>query len=310
MSFAALHSHFREKNAPSFSLLTSTQEKSTAALPNFGIFTLFPQLPTELRLKIWEYATSPRVVELVISSPPVNPFQDRFQYTPVPPRIEQVGMFHACQESRAIAKKRYILQPGLHPRLLVPLHPENDIVLIPSLNALDEFLSPRFWRHQGEDFQAVGISTIAIDLKFQPAAISGNGQKIFFDTIGTDTELTKLVERATKFLKDLKRVYICAGAEEVAEITRKLQLYLEGKKAAELAKPPRAIRRWQRPSKEWNVPAMAFIKYEVAPLFSEMPARNASSASISNMMAGRACFGKVPFRDNNPALLSQFHRAQ
>ena len=65
-------------------------------------FTPFSQLPTELRLRIWQYCLpTPRIVELGrsfntrLNSNPIQPFQ--YRNKPVPP------LLHTCSESRSEA---------------------------------------------------------------------------------------------------------------------------------------------------------------------------------------------------------------
>lgn len=66
-------------------------------MSNPGVFRYFPQLPTELRLKIWSHAITPRVLE--IKYHPV-----KCAYTS---RTSQPALLHANHESREVALSIY-----------------------------------------------------------------------------------------------------------------------------------------------------------------------------------------------------------
>jgi hypothetical protein len=66
-------------------------------------FTSFPNLPTEIRLRIWDYALStPRIVELVkVRHTSSLAMQFQYKHKPVPP------LLHTNSESRTISQKVY-----------------------------------------------------------------------------------------------------------------------------------------------------------------------------------------------------------
>lgn len=64
--------------------------------PNAATFELFPRLPQELRLQIWELSLSPRVVNLIYD----EKYDKYFSFNSKPPAI-----LHASRESRAVGLK-------------------------------------------------------------------------------------------------------------------------------------------------------------------------------------------------------------
>jgi hypothetical protein len=91
-------------------------------------FTLFLNLPPELRLRIWELASAtPRSVRLreLLSKKLINP--EEYPAIFGPPRC--FSILHVCRDSRDIALKTYSIIN--HPRLLSPLYFNlaNDILL-------------------------------------------------------------------------------------------------------------------------------------------------------------------------------------
>ncbi|KAI1106736.1 hypothetical protein F4804DRAFT_299690, partial [Jackrogersella minutella] len=79
-----------------------------------GQFTLFPNLPPELRLKIWEYLIAPRIVAVACldaeapppEEEPEEPWTSFPELSPSPPSAVPVLLF-VNQESRALALKHY-----------------------------------------------------------------------------------------------------------------------------------------------------------------------------------------------------------
>jgi len=83
--------------------------------PAIGEFTLFPNLPLELRIKIWHHAISvPRIVEMekvVCSGPSKHAYGDRWHY-----RIKNPPpLLRACAESRREALGLYTNQSCPNP---------------------------------------------------------------------------------------------------------------------------------------------------------------------------------------------------
>jgi len=87
-------------------------------------FTLFPNLPSELRLKIWKHiAPGPRIVELQYATEPkrlvesipgtLHPVSPDW-ISKYPPPI----VLHICQESRMEVLKSYQLALGPHENLI------------------------------------------------------------------------------------------------------------------------------------------------------------------------------------------------
>lgn len=69
------------------------------------IFTLFPLLPSEIRVYIWELATTvPNTLELSCSTPPtICSLPTWWSHTPAP------ALFHTTSESRAVALSVFTL---------------------------------------------------------------------------------------------------------------------------------------------------------------------------------------------------------
>src|SRR5690348_5276021 len=172
MASTVLAQYFCEKNA--FNPSYKSAPRSDTNHLDYGMFTLFSKLPTELRLKVWEFAIIPRVVEVVVPVRQTNPIHYHFRNSKGLPKPEPVGILRACRESRAIAKKRYTFQIGIHHQYLMPLNLEQDVVLIPDLRTFNDYLNLAFWKRSPKRNGPISnISTIAIDLKFQATAISG-----------------------------------------------------------------------------------------------------------------------------------------
>ncbi|KAH8667442.1 hypothetical protein BGZ60DRAFT_528744 [Tricladium varicosporioides] len=283
MASTVLARYFCEKNA--FNPSNKSNPRSEVNHLDYGMFTVFSKLPTELRLKVWEFAVIPRIVEVVVPVRQTNPIHYHFRNSICLPKPEPVGMLRACRESRAIAQKWYTFQIGIHHQYLMPLNLEQDIVLIPDLRTFNDYLNLAFWKRPPRANAPISnISTVAIDLKFQATAISGNGQNIFFETGTASAELTRLVEHATTLLQGLQTVFICAGSHEGANITHMLRDHLRSKKEKEITRRQQAIRNGNPPpiQSEWTVPSLIFVKYESAPLFSRSMER-ASATKVSNL---------------------------
>ena len=73
--------------------------KSESTTTNQGTFTLFPKLPEELRLYIWNVVKEPRVVEVRFQ---LDGRKNKHKYF-----AEQPVLLHVCRESRIEALKRY-----------------------------------------------------------------------------------------------------------------------------------------------------------------------------------------------------------
>jgi hypothetical protein len=86
-------------------------------------FTLFPELPKELRLKIWEFAQEPRIVEVCQT-------QDSAAfYSPTAPPT----LLHISRESRHIALQNYALSfPNGDHLATIYYNPSIDILYFPA----------------------------------------------------------------------------------------------------------------------------------------------------------------------------------
>ncbi|KAG4433989.1 hypothetical protein IFR05_010538 [Cadophora sp. M221] len=105
----------------SFALFCQSQDPNNAALSNphspttsatsAASFSLFPQLPAELRLKIWCHAVPARVLQVGTDIP--YPFLRKFVSSttesslyPIP--VTQPAIFYTCRDSRAVCLQAYI----------------------------------------------------------------------------------------------------------------------------------------------------------------------------------------------------------
>jgi hypothetical protein len=91
---------------------TSVLDSSTITMPDQAStgkqFTLFPDLPPELRLRIWEFASAiPRSVRLREFVPNERRTPDGLPAAFGPPRCSSI--LHVCRDSREIALKGYSL---------------------------------------------------------------------------------------------------------------------------------------------------------------------------------------------------------
>jgi len=81
----------------------SREPSISSSMTSSDSFTLFPSLPSELRLKIWqEVAAQPRTVELTCTTTSSNLPEGRWFSHTKPPHIFQV-----CSESREVALAQY-----------------------------------------------------------------------------------------------------------------------------------------------------------------------------------------------------------
>ena len=95
-------------------------------------FILFPNLPPELRLRIWEFASAiPRSVHLQECASDERRPSDEFVASFDPPKCASI--LHVCRESRDIALKSYFLIT--HSKFSAPLYfnEPNDILVLPDL---------------------------------------------------------------------------------------------------------------------------------------------------------------------------------
>ncbi|KAI0847876.1 hypothetical protein F5Y00DRAFT_106511 [Daldinia vernicosa] len=79
----------------------------------FQVFHFFPQLPTELRLMIWEYNLLPRCIEIKATQlvkPQLKLSKQECHYTYV---CRVPANLHVCRESRQEALKQYSLRFGI-----------------------------------------------------------------------------------------------------------------------------------------------------------------------------------------------------
>ncbi|KAH6706274.1 hypothetical protein BKA61DRAFT_137022 [Leptodontidium sp. MPI-SDFR-AT-0119] len=103
----------------SFALFCQSQDPSNTELSNphsptvtsVACFSLFPQLPAELRLKIWHCAIPARVLQVGTDIP--NPFLRKFVSSttesslyPIP--VTHPALFYACHDSRAVCLEEYL----------------------------------------------------------------------------------------------------------------------------------------------------------------------------------------------------------
>lgn len=80
----------------------------TPPLPSSSTFHVFPDLPLELRLKVWQYLLQPRIIIIACFDAADEPTKRaqlalRRRLPATPP------LLHVCHESRALALKRYEL---------------------------------------------------------------------------------------------------------------------------------------------------------------------------------------------------------
>lgn len=122
------------------------------------VFPLFPELPTEVRLKIWEaYANlQPRIVEVCLIDDDdenhsydqrntANPF---YSPTPLPE-----SLFNINRESRAIALQTYILSfPNAHHPAQIRWNPAIDMIFLPAWcfpDHVDDFVAATSEKEKG-----------------------------------------------------------------------------------------------------------------------------------------------------------------
>ncbi|KAK4192402.1 hypothetical protein QBC35DRAFT_222007 [Podospora australis] len=99
-------------------------EITSPTAPPPTAFSLFPYLPTELRLHIWRLSLSPRVVTLTYRPAPLEQC-----FSPTPPP----AILSACQESRDEALRFYRRTFGTkaHPEGRIYFHPALDVLYVP-----------------------------------------------------------------------------------------------------------------------------------------------------------------------------------
>lgn len=217
--------------------LQTTQPNFTAA----STFTLFPLLPLELRLKIWYFTFSPRILQYelasihivsVITAVPGDPdcyhqFSTKSQSSAAPPMALQV-----CHESRSFALEHYLASysstpipiflqdyPDIPPRP-VYYNPKMDIV------AFDEL---RYVTKQVEDLDSRKISAYGAAPAFEDVRrvlLTGSDWE-------TDAELlakcpwrvTRLPKKRffTQFFTSLDEVWIAQNFHEAKGEMRPLE---------------------------------------------------------------------------------------
>lgn len=111
-------------------------------------FTIFPKLPIELRLVIWEFAVPcDRVVTIVKHGFPPEYFE-----TEIVAHARVPAIFGVNQESRSVALKIYSLKINGENHELCPtlMDPVNDILVLPSFT-----ITPDFFSKQSREMRAV-----------------------------------------------------------------------------------------------------------------------------------------------------------
>jgi hypothetical protein len=219
------------------SALLTTEPNATAA----STFTLFPLLPMELRLKIWYFTFSPRILQYqlatihligIITAVPGDPdcyhqFSSKSQSSQTLPMALQV-----CHESRSFALEHYILSftstsipmilqdyPDIPPRP-VYYNPEIDIV------AFDEL---QYVTRQVEDLDSRNISAYGA----APAFKDVRRVLLTGDDWETDAELlaqhpwraTRLPKQRffTEFFTSLDEIWIAQNFHEARGRLRLLE---------------------------------------------------------------------------------------
>lgn len=146
-------------------------------MPPSTVFTKFPELPTELRRKIWAFASrQPRSIELMYA------WVDReFLNLKHPPAV-----LHACFESREVALYFYTLSFGTqnHPPKIY-FNPVEDIVYFGSRQFDDEivFTLEYFRDHveslvPGDKIQRIAVAASHWRRRGSPLAFSRRSRKI------------------------------------------------------------------------------------------------------------------------------------
>lgn len=141
-------------------------------------FTKFPLLPKELRLKIWNYAFSPRIISFhrdrdrgrFASTIPVK----FLALTTLSPSLEILP--RVCAESKAVSRKRYMDWPVWDIRAnvsTIKFDPDNDVVYFSHEFArnVDHTLLREFAGQYPTETKQ--IKTLALPAVFSSIAISG-----------------------------------------------------------------------------------------------------------------------------------------
>ncbi|KAH9211850.1 hypothetical protein DL95DRAFT_392160 [Leptodontidium sp. 2 PMI_412] len=155
----------------SFALFCQSQDPRNTALSNphsptvtsVACFSLFPQLPAELRLKIWHYAIPARVLQVGTDIP--YPFLRKFVSSttesslyPIP--VTQPALFYACHDSRAVCLEEYL------PFGYSYIHPTLDTLYISRLASkmLHKNLGKIHWAARPPLYPIAMVDRVAIEL--------------------------------------------------------------------------------------------------------------------------------------------------
>jgi hypothetical protein len=245
-------------------------------------FHLFPLLPTELRLKIWEHTILPRVLKITSASDPLlilSDTRDRRYRTPTPPPT----ILHVCQESRDISLSTYTLGFASEEfEVSIYIDYEIDSVYISSTVYTEEGYRSdegfKLWTWWLADMETEGIRQLAVDFWL----ISQQERESFFEDLKHLKNLRTLVVITGTVASDERREDLGVDMALFSEVRAILAGFEEAKRADVREKKRREEARANSEMVdewiEWQPPALELMWWDqeksmfVPPL--KLPPRN------------------------------------